>query len=122
MKLFIDDTRQPSDCGFNNSEWNLVTNYDSAMEFIEKHKPQRIAFDHDLSVEHYSGDFSKEKTGMDIAKKIIEMDMDGHETITKDFTFSVHSMNPDGKRNIRNILRRYFYNKHGIENLKDLSK
>jgi hypothetical protein len=72
--------------------------------------PDFISFDHDLSDAHYGGDYSKEKTGYDFAKWLIEYDMDTN-IMPEDFAFTVHSMNPVGARNIQRLLENYLRQK-----------
>lgn len=116
MKLFIDDVRMPSDVGFKNEDWTIARSYDEAMALIKEHKPQRIAFDHDLGEAHYNGDYSDAKTGFDVAKAIVELDEDHPDEgyFTESFTYSCHSMNPAGKLNIMGILRGYKHWKYGV--------
>jgi hypothetical protein len=111
MKLFIDDVRLPSQVGFNNEEWVIARNYDEAIKIIEEHKPQRIAFDHDLAECHYQGTQGNEKTGYDIALYLIEKDNETGDYITAVFNYTVHSMNPDGARRIRQALHSHMRRK-----------
>jgi hypothetical protein len=49
-KLFLDDVRMPPD-----QTWDIVRNYDAFVAYITAHGvPDIIAFDHDLSQEHYA--------------------------------------------------------------------
>jgi hypothetical protein len=64
--------------------------------------PSYISFDHDL------GD--NEPTGYDIAKTIVDVDMEAvneEAKLPKDFHFYVHSQNPIGKANIEGLLNNY---------------
>lgn len=58
-----------------------------------------ISFDHDL------GD--GKATGFDIAKHLVERELDGDAIFSKTFTFYVHSQNPVGKSNIESFLKNY---------------
>ncbi|HEY6438132.1 MAG TPA: cyclic-phosphate processing receiver domain-containing protein, partial [Ignavibacteriaceae bacterium] len=69
-----------------------------------------ISFDHDLGLMHYAGDYSDGKTGYDFAKWLIEYDMDMN-TMPSNFTFTVHSKNPIGSENIRELLNNYIQQK-----------
>lgn len=60
--------------------------------------PHMISFDHDLG--------ENEPTGMDIAKWLIELDLN-HKMMPSDFTFKVHSSNPCGRENIESLLLNY---------------
>jgi len=99
IKLFIDDIRQPSDVGFINSEWVVARTYSEAMRYIESFKPQLISFDHDLGY--------MQPSGFDIAKELLNLDMDLGEYISSDFKYYVHSANPIGAENIRSLLDNY---------------
>jgi hypothetical protein len=92
--LFVDDERFPV-----NSESIIVRNFEEFKAIIEGlGMPKEISFDHDLG--------ESEPTGYDIVKWLIEQDMD-HDFLNEDFTFSVHSQNPVGAENIRNLLNNY---------------
>ena len=106
MKLFIDDERTPHPrFGVEAEGWHIARTYEEAIAFIEQHKPQRIAFDHDLG--------RGEKTGMDIAKYLVERDMRCPNAgyITQDFIFTSQSANPEGRRNIMLLLHGYVCDK-----------
>lgn len=62
--------------------------------------PEFISFDHDL------GD-TTEFNGYEIAKFLVESDMDGVYKIPDNFGFFVHSQNPVGKKNIELYLNNY---------------
>jgi hypothetical protein len=112
MKLFIDDVRDPDNAGFKNDDWTVARDFYSAIKLIEDHKPQRIAFDHDLGDVHYAGVIDG-TTGFDIAKFLVEADQNYPDAgyITEDFHYSSHSANPDGKRNIERLLYGYMNHK-----------
>lgn len=61
--------------------------------------PYFISFDHDLGPDI--------PTGMDIAKALVEMDMDGKIDMNSEFTFYVHSQNSVGAVNIQSYLSNY---------------
>ena len=100
-------------------EW--VLNYEQFTQWVEKFGlPNIISFDHDLADEHYTPekywhdyDLSKEyqdsqdyqeKTGLDCAKWLIDYCMDNNQKLPE---FYIHSANPVGADNIRNILENY---------------
>jgi len=79
--------------------------------------PARVAFDHDLSLEHYplsesDGGISnptnipyetyKEKTGYDCAKWLAEFCTSKKQNFPESY---VHSFNPIGKQNILNLIK-----------------
>jgi hypothetical protein len=70
--------------------------------------PVAISFDHDLADAHYIGAESKEKTGYDFAKWLVDFHLDNN--ITPDFDYKVHSMNPVGAKNIQTLLDNFVRN------------
>ena len=121
--LFLDDIREPydafnytKDTDFSKLDWVVARNYDEFVSTIECNFdkgmfPSLIAFDHDLSDEHYehtSGSIPyeemTEKTGMHCAKWLVDFCID-HEV--KLPLFKVHSMNPAGRANIKGLLENY---------------
>jgi hypothetical protein len=93
--MFIDDERFPIE-----SDWVIVRSVDDAIQVIsERGIPNFISFDHDL------GDHAK--TGYDLAKHLVEIDMDEIHKIPDGFSFYVHSQNPTGKKNIESYLDNY---------------
>jgi hypothetical protein len=113
--LFIDDERKPKDVtwiliggvGFWGANWDVVRSLPEAKKWVlENGFPDVISFDHDLGEAHYGGDYSDGKTGYDFAKWLVEYDLDTN-TMPKDFRFTVHSLNPIGAENIRNLLEGY---------------
>ena len=92
-KLFIDDERHPI-----GDDWVIVRSYIEARTVIKiLGLPKFVSFDHDL------GD--KEKTGMDIAKFIVDYCLDNK--IEDKIEFYVHSQNPIGAENIRSYLTNF---------------
>lgn len=90
--IYIDDMRQPF---IHNAIW--VKSYDeavaamrNAVEVMNMPITLTIDFDHDLG---------EEKTGYDFAKWLIEQNYIGK--------FRIHSMNPVGASNIRQLLKHY---------------
>lgn len=115
--LFIDDERELADVDW--ADWKVLEKYRNEEWVICRNKMQVISaiFDHDkevpsfISFDHDLGD--GESTGYDIAKWIVEMNMDGVVKIPKDFSFYVHSKNPIGKKNIESYLNNYLEFKNG---------
>lgn len=94
-KLFIDDERFSS-----TNDWIIVRSYKQAITFMDNMGcPKKISFDHDLG---------EEKSGLDIAKWIVQKDMDEKgKFIPDNFIFIIHSQNPVGKANIEGYLTSY---------------
>lgn len=90
--LWIDDER-PVAPWFNNGNAAIARTYDDAIDiFLDLNDGSEIyiSFDHDLG---------NGKTGYDFAKWLIEHQCIGY--------FHVHSMNPVGAANIRQLLSHY---------------
>ena len=109
--MFIDDERNPADAtwaAWHNDYANgfvdfvVVRNKMQVIQAIFDHDkvaPNFVSFDHDL------GD--GEPTGYDIARWIVDGDMDKIISIPSGFEFYVHSQNPVGKKNIEAYLNNY---------------
>jgi hypothetical protein len=117
-KLFIDDDRDPhvtvDDAAWRRNaglpdlppeacsalgEWVVARTVAEAIDRIrERGVPAFVSFDHDLG--------PGTETGMDLAKAIVEMDLDD-PCIPDGFAFEVHSANPVGRRNILHLLDNY---------------
>ena len=91
-KLFIDDERWPK-----TNDWVIARSSAEAIQACHSHKslPNEIAFDHDLG-----GD----DTTMRFIVWLVDVLDDDDYQIPADFTFSVHSQNPVGARNIQNYM------------------
>lgn len=95
-KLYLDDVRKLPD-----NSYTLVKSYVDAVLFIKEHGiPSFISFDHDLGI-----DENKKllPNGFDFAKWLVEMDIDNIYRFPENFTFSVHSQNPVGKKILSDI-------------------
>ena len=112
-KLFLDDYRWPEHINMARNEFIIARSYNEAVALVKEHgAPEFISFDHDLADAHYGGNFSSEKTGMDFAKWLVETDIDNQGNFLPDnFTYNVHSMNPDGARNIRGLMENWLHEK-----------
>ncbi len=119
-KLFLDDIRNPycvfkdtidPDFEYNNS-WDIVRNYDDFVKIIESRglPEELVSFDHDLSQDHYKqenqeGDIEyfelSDKTGYHAAEWLIEFCKKNEFKFPK---YKVHSQNPQGKKNIINLI------------------
>lgn len=133
--LFLDDYRIPIDCIgyvvplgirpdlYTTNKWIIVKNYDEFVKYIEENGlPEKISFDHDLADEHYTPkeywqDYEaskkyqeevevnyKEKTGYDCAKWLINYCIENNLKLPE---YYVHSMNPVGRDNIKNLLNQF---------------
>jgi hypothetical protein len=97
-KLYLDDVRKRPK-GF-----VLARSFQEAVELIEKMGcPSFISFDHDLGL----FPDGTEKNGHDLAKWMVESDLDNKIKIPDDFKFNVHSSNPEGRKNIQGLLDNY---------------
>lgn len=117
--LFLDDERMPKDVtwlliggvGHWGADWQIVRSLSEAKDWVLANGfPDVISFDHDLGMDHYAGNYDDGKTGFDFAKWLVEFDMDT-KTMPADFKFTVHSKNPIGSENIRELLNNYIRRK-----------
>jgi hypothetical protein len=118
--LFLDDERFPDRVFWinlpKNVNWTIVRNYNQFVEIVaSRGLPVFITYDHDLADQHYSmtseevnsSSYEKvlesydEKTGYSCAKWLINYCIDKK---IKHPAYSVHSMNPIGSENIKNLI------------------
>lgn len=93
--LYIDDERYLKTL----HPWVIVRSYAEAINYFNNHGiPEYISFDHDLG---------NGPSGYDIAKWLVNADLDGTHKIPDNFQFNVHSANPIGVINITECLRSY---------------
>lgn len=126
--LFCDDYRLPKDCcgyvasfgirpdTYINRDWVVVKNYEEFTKYIIKNGlPILASYDHDLNDVHYEinfyeneeynpEDYGTEKTGLDCAKWLIDYCIDNKLKLPE---FLVHSMNPVGRKAIKDLLENY---------------
>lgn len=99
-KLYLDDLRHPP-----SSDYVVARTVTEARILIhDKGFPVHISFDHDLGMDEKGRLL---ESGYDFAKWIVESDQNGDIFIPIDFTFTVHSANPVGARNIFSLLDNY---------------
>ena len=122
--LFIDDDRTLDmvDLSFHPQDFAencfIARDYHSAIKYlITCGVPEYISFDHDIG--NHRDDEGRELNALQVAKWIIERDMDMMYTfIPSKFDFRVHSANPIGADNIESILINYLaFRKREIENI-----
>ncbi len=117
--IFLDDIRVPSDVTWVSLDsviepLKIARSFNDFKRIIEEHGiPSFVAYDHDLSREHYGHglnddeiDYSRynEKTGYDCCKFLVQ------KCIEKSFShpeYVVHSMNPVGAANITSYIESY---------------
>ena len=120
--LFLDDIRHPSQVAnyilpieareqYLKEDWVIVRNYEEFVKVIdERGLPNKVSFDHDLADIHYDpktwteGFVYQEKTGLDCAKYLIEKIQ---ECVEVTIIIDVHSQNPIGAENIRQLFFNY---------------
>jgi hypothetical protein len=106
-KLYLDDIRTPKD-----SAYIIARTVEEAQQLIETYGvPEHISFDHDLGLDDMDNLLP---TGYDMAKWLVEKDMDGFLQIPGNFAFSVHSQNPVGAENIQGLLNGYLRHKRNV--------
>ncbi len=113
--LFLDDIRVPEDVTWiklPKVEWHIVRNYEEFIHMIlTKGIPTFVAYDHDLSDQHYTSNQNeinynkfREKTGYECAQFLVNQCMN---KAIKHPRFAVHSMNPVGRQNIVSYINSY---------------
>lgn len=117
MKLLLDDIRTPYDVFnytidfeyYQNDEWIIVKNYEEFINYItESGVPELISFDHDLTYDHYLTENQSNidyenmeiKTGFHAAKWLKNYCTINNMKLPK---IKVHSQNPEGSKNIKNL-------------------
>lgn len=107
VRLYLDDIRTPP------AGWTLVRSGDEFRAFVDRVmaegiKITHISFDHDLAEDHYSlhrkDGVAWQANGCDVAKWLIAT----YPDLARYVTVSVHSMNPVGAENIRNVFRDFY--------------
>lgn len=91
--LFIDDIREPD--YFIGINTYVARSYGEAIAMLKTVQFDIVSFDHDLG---------ERKTGYDIAKYIVK------NNIKLAQGFKIHSANPVGRFNIKQLLTHYGYN------------
>jgi len=112
--MYLDDLRTPKD------EFDFVVrSHDEAITIIKKYGiPNFISFDHDLGVDEEG---KLLKSGYDLAKWIVDSDLDKRHKLPPNFSFKVHSQNPVGKQNIISLLESYLkYKNHLAKEIEDI--
>lgn len=102
--LFLDDIRSPKTPSPHGG-WILARSFEQAVTAISvMGAPSYVSFDHDLGEDT--------PTGMDLAKWLVEQDLNRTIKLPNDFRFFVHSANPVGAANIEGLLTQYLKVKH----------
>ncbi len=105
-RMFLDDERFPTD-----ETAEIVRSSEEAFQMIfDKGIPKHIYFDHDLGGQDTSMEFIKTWIAYMYENPEIQM--------PKNFSYSIHSQNPVGAANIRNLLNGWLavcYNMHNRE-------
>ncbi len=87
MYLYLDDIRTPSQ-----PDLHVVRTYKECIHMIKNNKVEFLSLDHDLG---------GKKTGYDVAKFLVQERIEIPH-------INIHSANPVGKRNIQQLIERYF--------------
>ena len=96
MTMYLDDLRTPVE------EFDfIVRSYSEAIKVCKTHGiPNYISFDYDLDVEG-------KKSGLNFVKWLIQADISKEYLLPSDFSYKVHSQNPEGKKKIEQLLSSY---------------
>lgn len=91
--LYVDDIRKPNIIRYSTYSYEIIVskNYDDAINMLNICKFNAIDLDHDLG---------EEKTGYDICKYIIENNIKLNRVY-------IHTSNPVGRDNMKQLLERY---------------
>jgi hypothetical protein len=99
-KMFLDDERWPKEDG-----WRIVRcSFDAKMIVEEEGMPVEIAFDHDLGVSFNDEEGEYFDTSMRFIHWMIEQHYDHGLVIPEGFRYTVHSQNPIGAHNIKELM------------------
>lgn len=116
--LFLDDIRVPTDVTWADvpidQHYSVVRNYNEFTNLIMlRGLPKFVCYDHDLADSHYRYGLKhdiipyseyKERTGYDCAKWLVAYCADRN---IKHPPYVVHSLNPEGKKNIEAYINSY---------------
>ena len=105
-KMFLDDVRDPQWVYPREytDDWVVCRSFAEAEAvFSDSGWPEWISFDHDLGCDVPSG--------YDLAKYLVNWDLDVAD-MPPHFSFAVHSANPVGSANIKNLLDNYLASKN----------
>lgn len=112
--LFLDDVRDPNKFLKDIRTWITARNYQEFVEIIKKRGlPKFISFDHDIEPDQYVGNVLEDiknckiirsKNGYDCAKWLLQHCMEIGADLPD---YQIHSMNPVGVENIRQLLKNY---------------
>lgn len=100
VKIYLDDIRIPT-----KKDWVVVKDYGKLIDLVNRiglDNIDIISLDHDLGLPNNN---TKEMTGYDAAKWLIEKSMDDKIALPK---INVHSLNPVGVKNIKSIVDRFY--------------
>lgn len=103
--LFLDDMKSRRDVFKQKSigcSVDFATTAQEAIDFLRKNEYDAIYLDHDLEDEHYQCNKDDHEDGRFVAKKLLEMAQHHGKTVI------VHSLNSNGRANIRSILKDKF--------------
>jgi hypothetical protein len=120
--MFLDDIRDVDDVfDKDDGEWTICRSFKEAQfTILEKGMPYMVAFDYVLSAS--PGNEFPELTGYDVAQMITHMDSQAQWTLPEgntrkqyplpvDFSFTVHSSDPQFSEIIRTFMNEYLQKK-----------
>lgn len=100
IKVYLDDLRA---CPHG---WVLAQTYEEVIDLLSTGTVDELSLDHDLSFDHYAGDYSKSKTGYDVALWLEEQLFLNNRVDLIPKKLKVHSANPAGSRRIEQVLNK----------------
>jgi len=97
VKVYLDDERKTP------IGWERTYTVAETIGLLRTGYVTHLSLDHDLAVEHYSGDYSKSETGYDVLLWLEERVFHG---FLPPPVIEVHSMNPAGKARMLQAIER----------------
>ena len=103
--LFLDDMKSRRDVFQQNAIGHVVdfaVNAQEALAFLREKEYDAIYLDHDLEDAHYKDTKEDDENGLFVARHLREMTKHHGKIVI------VHSLNPDGRANIKSVLNVHF--------------
>lgn len=94
VRVWLDDERLPP------IGWTWAKNYAECVMALESGNVVELSLDHDLGIEHYLNEPTKERTGYDVCLWLAERG--GWPPVVR-----IHSANPAGRERMASVVQRY---------------
>ena len=113
--LFLDDMKSRRDEFRKNSIGHSVdfaVNAQECLDLLKQGEYDVFYLDHDLESDHYQSNEDHHEDGRFVARQMVDMTQHHGKVVI------VHSLNPDGRQNIRSILKDHYTVYLGPENFR----